>query len=635
MADEKKKLSWKGIKQSFAKGYGYKEKTPEELKAEKKAQKERSEKMQALEEQVKKERDERAKSGFATLPGFEDIKTPAEKELEAMQEEDKLRAQAIEAEKKEKTAVEKVSQQSGEFLKGVTSSFGSGLFSEAFTEIGKDLLGIERDSVVDFKPTKSSGGKKDKSSKTDKTTTAKTDKTTAKPGDNADVVKAINSLEGSVSKVLERLTMAGYAQSDSQGSQKELIEVLEKHHKETRNGQKSQTVFIANSLKVLQEIKAALGKGAATTGPAFEKPTASFARPDFYKRSSKPGGGDELFGNWKDVFQPKEEKETQVVGSAIPGVDLPGFGKGAEKAGKAGKAAGVGGGFMGKAARFMGGKGGVIGAGVLGAIGGGIVAYDRITEAQETEEAAKEQAREDLAAGKITSAQYNKQIQQASDKATISKAAGAGEGLGMFGGAMAGAKAGAVLGTAFGGPIGTVVGGLAGGALGAFGGSKVGSWLGEKVGGLFTSSTPESTTKQSGSFSVNQNGQTTTGEMRDGKYYINGQEVTEKEYQMTREKLGVAKSTQKGLDLLSGKTSVFDNVTPGSTPASGPVLNRMSLENKELTAPAPAQPTVINNVTNNNGGQGGGGSGGIIPLKPTVRPDQSTLTRYLDRVAAY
>ena len=102
MADEKKKLSWKGIKQSFSKGYGYKEKTPEELKAEKKAQKERSEKMQALEEQVKKERDERAKSGFATLPGFEDIKTPAEKELEAMQEEDKLRAQAIEAEKKEK-----------------------------------------------------------------------------------------------------------------------------------------------------------------------------------------------------------------------------------------------------------------------------------------------------------------------------------------------------------------------------------------------------------------------------------------------------------------------------------------------------------------------------------------------------
>ena len=635
MADEKKKLSWKGIKQSFAKGYGYKEKTPEELKAEKKAQKERSEKMQALEEQVKKERDERAKSGFATLPGFEDIKTPAEKELEAMQEEDKLRAQAIEAEKKEKTAVEKVSQQSGEFLKGVTSSFGSGLFSEAFTEIGKDLLGIERDSVVDFKPTKSSGGKKDKSSKTDKTTTAKTDKTTAKPGDNADVVKAINSLEGSVSKVLERLTMAGYAQSDSQGSQKELIEVLEKHHKETRNGQKSQTVFIANSLKVLQEIKAALGKGAATTGPAFEKPTASFARPDFYKRSSKPGGGDELFGNWKDVFQPKEEKETQVVGSAIPGVDLPGFGKGAEKAGKAGKAAGVGGGFMGKAARFMGGKGGVIGAGVLGAIGGGIVAYDRITEAQETEEAAKEQAREDLAAGKITSAQYNKQIQQASDKATISKAAGAGEGLGMFGGAMAGAKAGAVLGTAFGGPIGTVVGGLAGGALGAFGGSKLGSWLGEKVGGMFTGSKPaSSTTKQSGSFSVSENGQTTTGEMIDGKYYINGQEVTEKDYQAVREKLGVAKASANAQNLMSGKSNITDMqpISKSDALPTGSTLQNMSMQNRELSAQT--QPTVINNVTNNNGG-GGGSNTMVAPLKPAVRPDQSTLTRYLDRVMAY
>lgn len=357
------------------------------------------------------------------------------------------------------------------------------------------------------------------------------------------------------------------------------------------------------------------------------------------KESEKRRKSGMLGDDLTDVAAAQQQEATISAAQGDGGLGLGDIlGSGADKAGKAGKAgkaASAAGGFMGKAARFMGGKGGVIGAGVLGAIGGGIVAYDRITEAQETEEAAKQQAREDLAAGKITSAQYNDQVQQASDKATISKASGAGEGLGMFGGAMAGAKAGAVLGTAFGGPIGTVVGGLAGGALGAFGGSKLGSWLGEKVGGMFTGSKPaSSTTKQSGSFSVSENGQTTTGEMIDGKYYINGQEVTEKDYQAVREKLGVAKASANAQNLMSGKSNITDMqpISKSDALPTGSTLQNMSMQNRELSAQT--QPTVINNVTNNNGG-GGGSNTMVAPLKPAVRPDQSTLTRYLDRVMAY
>jgi hypothetical protein len=313
----------------------------------------------------------------------------------------------------------------------------------------------------------------------------------------------------------------------------------------------------------------------------------------------------------------------------------------------AAKAAGTGGTFIGKAARFMGGKGGMIGAGVLGAIGGGIVAYDRISEASNTEAATKEQVQADLAAGKISEQQAQQQLTAASDKATVSKAAGAGEGLGIFGGGLAGAKAGAMIGTAFGGPIGTIAGGLIGGAVGAFGGSKLGSYLGEKVGGLFTSSESKDDGKidgkDRGSFEGNVNGKTISGswDASTKTYRLNNEPSTKEAVEAARKELGLgagSKISSSNL-LTAGPAGIMKNnlstasLSPQGTPQSGNLMQNLSLQNKEMAA-TPAAPTVVNNITNNNMGSGGQSST-VIPLKPGVRPESSSLTRYLDRVAVY
>ena len=379
----------------------------------------------------------------------------------------------------------------------------------------------------------------------------------------------------------------------------------------------------------------------------------SVSKPQSARTALFDAKGDAMKGEIADIEAKEKEQlqkqalEAQAEGSGpgltdlIPG--MPGKGTTVGKAPVPGGAA-AGGGFLGKAARFMGGKGGVIAAGITGAIGGGLYAYDKFTEAKETEEAAKEQAREDLAAGKISSADYNKQVQLAQDKATITKSEGVGGGLGRMGGAMAGAKAGAMIGTAFGGPIGTVAGGLIGGAVGYFGGGKLGEWLGGKAGEALTGSetAKPSNLSSQGSFSVSGSEGKVEGMHKDGKYYINGQEVSEKDYQAVREKYGVGQSPAAA-SLQSGKPLSFDdmlragksssNIQPVSAAPTGAALQQLSVVNKEMAA-SPAAPTIINNNTT-TAAPGGGQPGGIIPLKPSVRPEASSLTRYLDRVSAY
>ena len=353
----------------------------------------------------------------------------------------------------------------------------------------------------------------------------------------------------------------------------------------------------------------------------------------------------------------------------------------------------AGGGFLSKAAKFMGGKGGLVAAGVTGAIGGGMFAYEKFGQASNEKQAEVMAAQDQLKSGEISQAEYNKKVEEADKKATITKGEGIGGGVGRAGGAIAGAKVGASFGSFF-GPAGTVVGGLAGGALGYMAGGSIGEAVGNIggrisnfFGGNKTDKTENKFTTKSANFSVSQNGVTTTGEYRDGKYYVNNKEVSEKEYKEIREKLGLTKND----NLLSGKASPSDaledrkqkaesarqnalqdgaspeeadeiaakmmkhgsvisagqgrgdviisaskpstNLSPAMSSKSGSVMQAYSSANRDMAAESTGGTTVINNNSSPAAPQPQ--QSGILPLKPQIRPEASTLTRYLDRVASY
>jgi hypothetical protein len=317
----------------------------------------------------------------------------------------------------------------------------------------------------------------------------------------------------------------------------------------------------------------------------------------------------------------------------------------------------AGGGFLSKAAKFMGGKGGLVAAGVTGAIGGGMFAYEKYGQASNEKQAEVMAAQDQLKSGEISQAEYNKKVEEADKKATITKGEGIGGGVGRAGGAIAGAKVGASFGSFF-GPAGTVVGGLAGGALGYMAGGSIGEAVGN-IGGRISnffggnSNKIENNiqTNKTGSFSVASPQGKIEGMYADGKYYINGQEVSEKEYQATKEKYGVTGNKENSMasKLMSGKAATVGdigtktslagaepataNLSPTSPSQSGSVMQAYSTANRDMQAEGTGGTTVINNNSSQAAPQPQ--QSGIIPLKPQIRPEASTLTRYLDRVASY
>lgn len=325
----------------------------------------------------------------------------------------------------------------------------------------------------------------------------------------------------------------------------------------------------------------------------------------------------------------------------------------------------AGGGFLSKAARFMGGKGGLVAAGVTGAIGGGMYAYDKFNQASNEKQAEVMAAQEQLKSGEITKEEFNKKVEEADKKSVITKGEGIGGGVGRLGGAVAGAKLGASFGTFF-GPAGTVVGGLAGGALGYMAGGSIGEAVGN-IGGRISnffggssnsetnniqtsnnSQSSKSSMTKMGSFSVSGANGTVEGIYTDGKYYINGKEVSEKEYREIREKLGVGSSGEKSLvkQMMSGQTTKRDlssltgnttetasSLSPTSASQSGSLISGYSVANRDMAALQNTGSTTV--INNNSSGSSAPSQPGIIPLKPQIRPESSTLTRYLDRVATY
>jgi hypothetical protein len=305
----------------------------------------------------------------------------------------------------------------------------------------------------------------------------------------------------------------------------------------------------------------------------------------------------------------------------------------------------------------MGGKGGLVAAGVTGAIGGGMFAYEKYGQASNEKQAEVMAAQDQLKSGEISQAEYNKKVEEADKKATITKGEGIGGGVGRAGGAIAGAKVGASFGSFF-GPAGTVVGGLAGGALGYMAGGSIGEAVGN-IGGRISnffggnSNKIENNiqTNKTGSFSVASPQGKIEGMYADGKYYINGQEVSEKEYQATKEKYGVTGNKENSMasKLMSGKAATVGdigtktslagaepataNLSPTSPSQSGSVMQAYSTANRDMQAEGTGGTTVINNNSSQAAPQPQ--QSGIIPLKPQIRPEASTLTRYLDRVASY
>ena len=300
--------------------------------------------------------------------------------------------------------------------------------------------------------------------------------------------------------------------------------------------------------------------------------------------------------------------------------------------------------MLSRAANFMGGKGGFIGAGITGAIGGGLYAYDKFNQASNEKQADVMAAQEQLRAGQISQTEYNNLVQEADKKSAITKGEGIGGGVGRFGGALAGAKLGASFGTFF-GPAGTVVGGLAGGALGYMAGGSIGEAVGNiggRISNLFGSNKNSQTVtvNSSGNFRTDiGNGQIISGEYKDGKYYINGTQVSEQEYKTIKESANKAfdKNGLEAREKTQGLSSSLKDDTsgliqPAGTSDLGSRINALSRANNELMQGLQAanNTTIINN--NNSSGSG---QSGVIALKPGVRPDYSSLTRYLDKVAVY
>ena len=387
-------------------------------------------------------------------------------------------------------------------------------------------------------------------------------------------------------------------------------------------------------------------------------------------------------------------KIPQSVLSKIPGMGGGAAGGGAAAGVPSAGAAATGSTTaLGTATNFLAGTGGAVLAGAGGVIGGGMFAYDKFKEAGQTKEEEVQAAKIDLAKGVITKDQYQQQVAAANEKSTITKGEGIGGGIGRaagaFGGAKAGAAAGAAIGSVFGG-IGAIpgaaIGSVVGGIGGYFGGGKIGEAVGNiggRITNFFGGSKNENNTAtsiKSGNFSVTDNGVTTTGEFRDGKYFINGQEVTEKEYKEIREKLGLTKNDK----LLSGQVSpsgaleerkkqaesarqnaladgaspeeadqisakmlkhgsvisagqgrgdvyMPPKLSPTESSKSGSVIQSYSSANRDMEMDTKSNsPTIINNTQAPSQSQPS-----IMPIKPQVRPEASTLTRYMDRILVY
>ena len=78
-------------------------------------------------------------------------------------------------------------------------------------------------------------------------------------------------------------------------------------------------------------------------------------------------------------------------------------------------------------------------------------------------------------------------------------------------------------------------------------------------------------------------------------------------------------------------TSNVASLTPTASPTTGALLGAYSSANKDL-ADSTGGTTVINNTTSGGGGQQ---QSGIIPLKPQIRPEYNSMSRYFDRVSVY
>jgi hypothetical protein len=293
--------------------------------------------------------------------------------------------------------------------------------------------------------------------------------------------------------------------------------------------------------------------------------------------------------------------------------------------------------MLGRAASFMGGTGGMIAAGFGGLIGGGMFAYDKFQQADEKEGAATDAAKEKLRAGIITPQQYNQEILKAQEEKTITKGEGIGGGVGRFGGAIAGAKMGATFGSFF-GPAGTVVGGVAGGALGYMAGGSIGEAagnIGGRISNFFGGGTESSTNNietninktTAGSFQTVINGQKVEGiKTKEGDHYINGQRVSPQEYEQ------IKSDSLRSFNPKSNATDVNSALSPTIPLNSGSSITAYSAANKDL---ASMQNTGSTTVINNNTSTGSNQTPSIVPLKPQVRPEASTLTRYIDSIAVY
>lgn len=403
------------------------------------------------------------------------------------------------------------------------------------------------------------------------------------------------------------------------------------------------------------KVKSSIDKDKTRTIAAAKRSTAiTAAKPETPVLTKLSTVKNNTYASSKDLApkideKPAEESDSGLLGTVMD--FLPGFGSNKPKptvpAGAAGTAAKTG--LLSRAASFMSGTGGMVAAGLTGAIGGGLYAYDKFNQASNEKQAEVMAAQEQLKAGNITQKEYNQKVEEADKKSVITKGEGVGGGVGRFGGALAGAKLGASFGTFF-GPAGTVVGGLAGGALGYMAGGSIGEAVGNiggrisnffggnkdsTVNNIQNNRSQANTVNKRGSFSVTDNGQTTTGLYQDGKYYINNTEVSEKEYNAVREKLGLEKISEKASSSQLLKDSISKDAASLLSPVSasnlGTRINNLSQANNDLlqTQQPANNTTIINNSTS------GSGQSGIVALKPGVRPEQSTLTRYLDKLAVY
>ena len=385
------------------------------------------------------------------------------------------------------------------------------------------------------------------------------------------------------------------------------------------------------------------------------------------------------------VVELKPEEEKKETGGGLSSIasdalDLLGGRKGA-----APKASQTGGRSLGsRLARFATGSGGKI-LGAAAALGAGAyTAYQGYTGAEEEKQNELKAIDAKIKAGEITPEQGEQLKKETAAKATENKGGSLGEGTGMaagaIGGGIAGAKVGATIGTFIGGPLGTAigagVGGLAGGAIGAVSGSSVGKNIGGAIGkgvaGIKSffgmedtkAEKPQEGLSKKGDFSVAGPQGSVEGHHFNGKYYINGQEVSEKEYQAVREKYGVDEKSKTAKELfkqadVQGKTSsttpsITSPVSSSPTPTSSTVspvssglsklskgtntgldVMRTSTENADMTREVVSQPSITTPIISNN--VQSSNTTKYVPSKPAPRPEYSgsALDRYTNRIAVF